>query len=464
MFEAHTYVKRRARLKKDLGSGLVLFPGNDESPMNYPGNPYHFRQDSSFLYFFGLDYDGLFGVLDLDEDKETIFGYDFTVDDIVWMGPQPTLAEKCKRVGVDNSAAKEALAAVVSAAVKAGRKIHYLPQYRPENKIKLFNLLGTTPDDINKNASEEMIRAVVAQRELKTDAEIAEVESAIEVSYAMHTTAMYLCEPGLVEQEVSGIVEGIAKAGGSGLAFPIIFSTHGETLHNHYHGNVMHDGDLVVCDTGAEAHSHYASDLTRTIPVNGKFSEKQKAVYEIVLDANVSAIKAIKPGVLYRDIHMLSAKIIAQGMKDLGLMQGDVDEAVAAGAHALFFPHGLGHMMGLDVHDMENLGEDYVGYDHTVKRSEQFGTAYLRLAKKLQPGYVLTVEPGIYFIPELTDIWKAEKKHAQFINYEKVEEYRGLGGFRIEDDILVTETGSRLLGPPVPKTVADVEEECAKED
>ena len=457
MFDKKIYVERRRQLKTALTGGLLLFPGNEESPMNYPANPYHFRQDSTFLYYWGLDLPHLAAVIDLDENREILFGDDFTVDDIVWMGPQPTMKELAEKVGVRETRPFAELEKLVQAALQKGRKVHFLPQYRPENRLLLSRLTGIQPDFVNHYSSVSFIKAVVAQRSVKAPEEIQEIEKALDITYRIHTTAMRMTKPGMVEREVAGVLEGIARTQGSGLSFPIIFSIHGETLHNHHHENLMKEGDLVVNDCGAESDLHYAGDITRTFPVSGKFTERQKAIYQIVLKANLAAIEAIKPGVKYRDIHLLSARVIAESLKDLGLMKGDVEEAVRQGAHALFFPHGLGHMMGLDVHDMENLGEDYVGYDEETRRSDQFGLAYLRLAKALQPGYVLTVEPGIYFIPELIDLWKAENKLAAFINYDQVEKYRDFGGVRIEDDVLVTEEGHRVLGKPVPKTIEEVE-------
>lgn len=463
MFDKEIYVQRREELKKQISGGILLFLGNDESPMNYPGNPYPFRQDSTFLYYFGMEDDpGLAAVIDLEAGTETLFGYDYTVDDVVWMGPQPTLKERAQRIGVAHSRPIGELADFIQTAIGRGRTVHFLPQYRPENVLKLQSLLGIHPDLLNNYVSEEFIKAVVAQRSVKHPEEIAEIEKALEISYKVHLFAMHNIRPGRYEREIAGAIEGMALALGGRLSFPIIFSVHGETLHNHHHRNRMKEGEMAVNDCGGEAASGYAGDITRTLPVGGKFSDRQRQIYEIVLKSQLAAIDAIEPGMKYRDVHLLTARVIADGLKELGLMKGDMEDAVAQGAHALFFPHGLGHMMGLDVHDMENLGEDYVGYDEETERSDQFGLAYLRLAKKLQPGYVLTVEPGIYFIPELIDQWKSAGKFTEFIDYDKVEEYRGFGGIRIEDDVLVTEEGHRVLGKPIPKTVEEVEKEMAR--
>jgi len=349
------------------------------------------------------------------------------------------------------------LAAFLSNAMKAGQEIHFLPPYRGETMIQLSQLLNKSIDEIKNGASVELIKAVVKLKEVKDEYEIAEIEKAVGIAYLMHTTSMKMAMPGMVEQEIAGTIEGISLALGGPVSFPIILSMDGQTLHNHYHGNVLEKGRMMVTDAGAETQLHYASDITRTVPVGGKFNARQAEIYQIVLDTNVKAIENIKPGVHYRDIHFLAARVIVDGLKQADLMKGDTETAVAAGAHTLFMPHGLGHMMGMDVHDMEGLGEDYVGYDETVSRSGQFGTAYLRLAKPLKPGFVLTVEPGIYFIPALIDKFRSEGKFTDFINYDKVETYKDFGGIRIEDDVLVTENGNRVLGKHIPKTIEEVE-------
>ncbi len=457
MFPAQTYIERRNRLKQQLGSGVLLFLGNEESPMNYADNAFHFRQDSSFLYFWGIDAPGLAALIDVEEDREIVFGNDLTVEEIVWMGPQPTIAERSRQAGVKESAPPSKLENTLEKAFQAGKKIHFLPQYRAENVIKLQKLLQLHPDAVNQQASAPFIKAVVAQRSRKSVQEVAEIEAALEITREMHLLAMKQSRPGVYEREIAGLMEGIAYALGGRLSFPIIFSIHGETLHNHYHGNRMEAGDMAVNDSGAESARHYAGDITRTIPTGGKFDPRQREVYEIVLDAQQKAIEACKPGVEFRSVHLLACKRLASGLKALGLMKGDVEEAVPAGAHALFFQCGLGHMMGLDVHDMEGLGEEYVGYTETIQRNPQFGIRSLRLARALEPGFVFTVEPGLYFIPQLIDRWKAENRFPQFINYEAVEKYRSFGGIRVEDNILITDTGNRVLGKPIPKTIEEVE-------
>ncbi|MFH1198289.1 MAG: aminopeptidase P family protein [bacterium] len=462
MFSVQTYIERRKKLKELVKSGLILFPGNNEVPMNYAANTYHFRQDSNFLYYFGLDETGLAAVIDVDSDNDIIFGDDRPVEDVVWMGPLEPLKERAKLVGVNDTSPAEKLDAAIKYAQQRGRKIHFVPPYHADVTLQIESLTGIPHSEVNKNASQDLIKAIVSQRSIKSAEEISEIEKALDVSYEMYEMAMRLTKPGMVEREISGLLEGIALLKGNGISFPMIFSVRGETLHNHYHGNIMKDGELAVLDSGVESLLHYASDITRTFPVNGKFTSLQKGIYNIVLKANTESIKMIKPGLKYKEVHLNAAKITAEGMKELGFMKGNVDDAVSAGAHALFFPHGLGHMLGLDVHDMEGLGENFVGYDDETKRSEQFGLAYLRCARELKPGFVLTVEPGIYFIPQLIDNWKAENRHAEFINYDKVETMKGFGGIRIEDDVLITETGSRVLGKPIPKTIEEVETACNK--
>jgi len=457
MFEAKVYVERRKALKEHVKSGIILLPGNIESPMNYPANTYHFRQDSSFLYFFGQDKPGFVGLIDVDENKDYLFGEDFTIDDIIWMGPQPTVKELGQEIGVSNTGDQNSLIQLIGKAISNNRRIHFLPPYRSENILLLERLLGITSTSIKKYASLDLIKAIVALRSIKSDAEIVEIEKALAISEKMYTVTMQKAIPGVYEKEIAGTIEGIAAAYGNHISFPIILTIHGETLHNHYHGNQLQKNQLLVVDSGAESPEHYASDITRTFPVGGIFTSKQKDIYQLVLDAQLAAIEAMKPGVLYKDIHLQVAKLYASRLKDLGFLKGNEDDIVNQGAHALFFPHGLGHMMGLDVHDMEDLGEDFVGYDETVQRSDQFGLAYLRMAKALDPGHVLTVEPGIYFIPALIDKWKAEKKFTDLINYSKAEEYKDFGGIRIEDDVVVTKTGQRVLGKPIPKSIDEIE-------
>lgn len=457
MFQSQVYTNRRQAVKAKVDSGILLILGNQEASYNYPANTYHFRQDSNFLYFFGLDLYNLVGLMDIDNDKDYIFGNDVDIDDIIWMGPQESIADQAKQAGVKNTDTLDALAKFIAEAQKQGRKVHITPTYRGEHVIQLADLFDISHKEVKNYVSEEFIKAIVALREIKDEFEIAEIEKAVDIAYDMHTTSMRMAQPGRVEREIAGTIEGISLAQGGPVSFPIILSIHGETLHNHAHGNTLELGRMMVTDAGAETTMHYASDITRTVPVGGKFNERQKGIYQAVLNANMKAIDAIKPGIAYRDIHFLAAGVIVDGLKKVGLMKGDTAAAVKAEAHTLFMPHGLGHQMGFDVHDMEGFGEDLVGYDEDTKRASTFGTAYLRLGKVLKPGLVLTVEPGCYFIPALIDQWKAENKHSEFINYELLETYKDFGGIRIEDDILVTETGNRVLGKPIPKTIAEIE-------
>ncbi len=458
MFDVEIYRARRDHLREGMDSGLVLFPGHEESPMNYRDNPYHFRQESSFLYFFGLDGPGLAGLIDLDENREILFGDDASLDDIVWSGPQTPLSERAQEVGIAGTEPRGKLSEHLAGAREKGRRIHFLPPSRPAVELRLERLLALDSERVSEHASAELTKRVAALRSVKAAEEIAEIEGALEITYEMHTEAMRRGRPGVGEQEIAGLVEGIALSRGGALAFPVIFSVRGEVLHNHHYGNTLEKGDLALHDSGAESAAHYAADITRTFPVGGGFDSRQKEIYELVLGAQEAAIEAVAPSVPFRDIHLLACRRLTAGLKDLGLMRGEVEEAVSAGAHALFLPHGLGHMMGLDVHDMEGLGEDIVGYDESEKRSSQFGLGYLRLARKLEAGFVVTVEPGLYFIPALIDRWRAENTSSDFIDYDKVEDYRDFGGVRIEDDVLVLEKGHRVLGKPIPKEVEEVED------
>jgi len=458
MFKPEVYKQRRTALYSQNLKGIALFLGNEESPMNYAANTYAYRQDSTFLYFFGLDMPGLAGVIDFDEEKEIIFGNDVDMEDIIWMGPQPKMTDNALKAGITHVEPFKNLEQFLKSALQKGREIHFLPQYRHDNKILLESLLGIAISKQKERASVALIKAVVNLRSVKDKYEIEELEKAAAIGYQMHVTSMKMAKPGIYEREIAGAIEGIALSQGAGVSFPIILSQNGQTLHNHDHSQILEKGRLMVTDAGAETVLRYSSDFTRTVPVGGKFSQRQRDIYQIVLDANNAATAAVKPGITYKSVHLLASKVIASGLKNLGLMKGDVEEAVRNGAHAMFFPHGLGHMMGLDVHDMEDLGEDYVGYDEEVKRSDQFGIAYLRLGRRLKTGFVLTNEPGIYFIPELISLWKSENKFTDFINYAKVEEYIGFGGIRLEDDLLVTEHGCKLIGKRVPITIDEVEE------
>lgn len=457
MFRKSTFENRRKAIKNSQLTGIALFLGNVDSPMNYKDNTFHFRQDSSFLYFFGLDFPGLAGVIDFDSGKDYIFGNDIDIEDIIWMGPQVSLKEKAAKVGIENTAPSTKLFDFISRVIQQRREVHFLPPYRGENKLMLEKILGISALRIHDYASVELIKEVVNLRSIKEACEIEEIEKACAAGYEMHVTAMKMAKPGVLEQKIAGTLEGIANSNGGMISFPIILSQNGETLHNHDHSGILKEGKLMLTDAGAETSLHYACDFTRTVPVGGKFTQKQREIYEIVLAGNNKARELTKPGVTYLSVHLATCEVIASGLKALGLMKGDVKEAVRNGAHALFLPHGLGHMMGLDVHDMEDLGQIYVGYDDETRPVDQFGTAYLRLGRKLQSGFVITNEPGIYFIPALIDKWQNEKINTNFINFDKVNEYRDFGGIRLEDDILVTETGSKIIGTQIPINPDEVE-------
>lgn len=459
MFTANVYKQRREALRRQIGNGIILLLGNAEASSNYPANTYHFRQDSSFLYFFGINHPGFAGVMDIESGEEILFGDDFTMDDIIWMGPQPSVATQAIEVGIEKSAPLAQLKTMVENAMRQGRKVHFIPPYRYANKVWLEELTGIRVAELATHVSVELIKAIVTLRSVKSALEIDEIERACDIGYEMHTTAMRMCKPGVKEQLIAGTIEGIALAHGAGVSFPSILSMNGETLHNHYHGNLLQEGRMMLTDAGAETNMNYCSDFTRTVPVGGRFSQQQKEVYNIVVAAHDCAIDHARPGNTWKEVHLEVCRTLTRGLKDLGLMKGDVDEAVAVGAHALFMPHGLGHMMGLDVHDMEDLGQIYVGYDDEIRPSDQFGLASLRMGRRLQEGFVITDEPGIYFIPALIDQWKAEGMHTDFLCYDAIEKYKNFGGIRLEDDVLITATGSRFLGQKrIPLYVDEIEE------
>ncbi|MGI6291125.1 MAG: aminopeptidase P family protein [Bacteroidales bacterium] len=462
MFDKSTYIHRRKALQSKIKDGVLLFLGNNEASMNYPANTYRYRQDSQFVYFFGIQLARLAAIIDIDAQKEIIFGDDYTIDDIIWMGNQPTIKALAEKCGVSETRPLATLVDYLQKIKAAGRTIHFLPPYRDDNKIFLHNTLGIPFNQLKSSASVEFIKGVVALQEIKEEKEIVEIEKACNVGVNMHLAAMRHCKVGMLERELAGLVEGIALSGGNGVSFPVILSQNGETLHNHNHEQILEKGRMLLVDAGAELKSCYSSDYTRTYPVSGKFSQQQREIYEIVLQANMEAIAMAKPGIRYFDVHLHASTVIAKGLTNLGLMKGDPVAAAKEGAHALFMPHGLGHMLGIDVHDMEGLGENYVGYDEETQRSKIFGHGSLRCGKKLKKGFVLTVEPGIYFIPQLIDIWEKEKKFIQYINYEKVRKYVGFGGIRIEDDILITDNACRVLGNPLPKQVEEIEKIMAE--
>ena len=459
MFDITIYKNRRSALRRKMESGIILLLGNNEAPANYPDNTYHFRQDSTFMYFFGHSLPGLAGIMDIDAGRDYFFGDDVTMDDIIWMGPQPSIKELGAQVGAHRSFPLKQLDKMVREAIAQGRKVHFIPPYRFDHMIRLEELIGIRATATKDYASIELIQAIVSLRSVKEACEIEELDKAAYVGYLMHTTAMKMCKPGVKEQLIAGTLDGIAAQYGSMVSFPTILSQHGETLHNHGHEDFLEKGKLMLTDAGAELPSNYCSDNTRTVPVGGKFTTRQKDIYNIVLAAHDKALELTRPDITYKYVHLEVCKVLAQGLKDLGLMKGNVDEAVAAGAHALFLPHGLGHMMGLDVHDMENLGQVYVGFDEEVRPSSQFGLGSLRMGRRLQEGFVITDEPGCYFIPALIDKWKAEHTHESFLNFDAIEKFKDFGGIRLEDDILITKDGSRFLGKHhIPITVEEVED------
>ncbi|HKM94869.1 MAG TPA: Xaa-Pro aminopeptidase [Prolixibacteraceae bacterium] len=458
MLNRQLYIQRRTILKETIKKGIILFLGNEESPMNYPDNPYPFRQHSSFLYFFGIDRPSVSAIIDIDNGQEIIFGDELTLDEIVWMGQKPTIAEEAEKVGVFEVLPTVKLFAILKEANAAGRNIEFLPPFRPENKIKLLRLLNIRPDQFNVKSSEALVKAVIAQREIKCEEEIAEIDMAVNWSVDMHVAAIQMARPGIKESHIAAKVTQIALEHEGYLAFPVIATVRGEVLHNHYHGNTLKKGQLFLLDCGAETPNCYAGDLTSTFPVSPKFSRKQAEIYQMVLNAHYGAVKMLKAGIPFRDVHFEAARIIFDGLKSLGITKGNTEEAIALGAHALFFPTGLGHMMGLDVHDMEDLGELNVGYNSGESKSTLFGLKSLRLAKELKTGHVLTVEPGIYFIPELIKMWKAEKRFDSFINYNAIRPYMNFGGIRIEQDYLITRKGSRLLGRKKPMEISEIED------
>lgn len=459
MFDSSVYKQRRQALREKVGHGLILILGNNEAPANYPDNTYKFRQDSSFLYFFGHSHPGYAGVMDIEAGEDYFFGNDVTMDDIIWMGPQPSVKDLAAQVGVEKSFPFDKLKEFIGKAISQRRPMHFLPPYRYDNMLLLEDLTGIRASMTKQHASVELIKAVVALRSVKEACEIAEIDKACNIGYEMHTAAMRLCKPGVSEQYIAGILDGIASSYGNMVSFATILTQNGQTLHNHDHSHLLEAGRLMLTDAGAESVTNYCSDHTRTIPVGGKFTSRQRDVYSIVLDCHDKALELAHPGVTYKSVHLEVCKVLAQGLKDLGLMKGDVNEAVAAGAHALFMPHGLGHMMGIDVHDMEDLGQCYVGYDDEIRPSDQFGLASLRMGRRLQEGFVITDEPGCYFIPALIDKWKAENMHKDFLNYEAIEKFKDFGGIRLEDDILIIPGGSRFTGEKhIPITISEVEQ------
>jgi len=460
MFSKDTYVRRRSELKKLVKSGLIVLFGNNEAPKNYPNNAYFpFRQDSSFIYYFGQHRDGLVGVIDIDNDTEMLIGDDIDIEDIVWYGSVDCVSDLAAQVGVSKTAPMKELKNICDKAKAQGQKIHFLPPYRFDTKIQIMDLLGIHPNQQKEAASMDLIMAVVKMRSSKEPQEIEAIERACDVGYMMHTTAQRLIKPGVTERYIGGQVDGIANSLANGNSFATIFSQHGEIMHGNPSGALLEDGRLALCDAGCEL-DDYCSDHTRTMPVNGKYSQRQLEIYSIVEACHDYALEVAKPSVKYMDVHFAVCRLMTDRLKELGLMKGDTEEAVRAGAHAMFLPHGLGHMMGMDVHDMEGLDQRYVGFDSETRPNlEQFGTNALRMGRRLEEGFVVTDEPGIYFIPALIDDWRASGHCAEFLNFDKLETYKDFGGIRIEDDILITKDGCRVLGQKrIPYHPKDVEE------
>lgn len=458
MFDRNVYIERRKKLKHAVGKGLILLLGNAESSMNYKDNLYPFRQDSSFLYYTGIDRPDLVFVIDTDQNEEIIFGDDLTTEQIIWTGYREPLSIISNKSGIAKVKKRSELEKLFTAALRKKRTIHFLPPYRPEHVECISALLALSPHALAGKESVQLIKAVVAQRSYKSDEEVAEITRAVNTTAQMQLAAIATAKPGMTEAQVAGTLQGIAIADGGNLSFPSILTQNGQILHNGFSQAKLVKGNLVLCDCGAETGMHYAGDLTRTFPVNKRFSSIQKTIAEIVLHAHETAVSMLKPGVLFRDIHLAACEKLTEGLQQIGIMKGNAKEAVLNGAHALFFPCGLGHMMGLDTHDMENLGEQYVGYTDEITKSRQFGLKSLRLGKPLEEGFVITVEPGLYFNADLANEWAAEKKFTSFINYHKLRDVAGFGGYRVEEDFLITAKGARLLGKKLAKTPAEIEE------
>lgn len=465
LFSKETYVARRQALSRLVGSGLVLLFGNNDSPANYPSNAYKFRQDSAFLYFFGQHRDGLVGVIDVDQHTETLVGNEIDIDDIVWFGSVKSVSAMAEECGVGATAPMSSLSDMVQKALKAGRQVHFLPPYRYDTQIQIMDLTGIHPSKQREAASMPLIQAVIKLRSTKSAEEIAEIERACAIGYKMHVTAMKMCRPGVTEQAIGGAIDGVAYAEGCMPSFQSIVTMHGEIMHGNPSPRQLEGGRLMLCDAGAETNENYCSDNTRTTPISGHYTQRQRDIYSIVSDCHDLVLDVARPGVKWWDVHFDVCRLMTNRLKELGLMKGDTEEALRAGAHALFLPHGLGHMMGMDVHDMEGLGQTNVGYDDEVRPSSQFGTASLRFARKLEPGFVVTDEPGIYFIPDLIDLWKREGHNAEFLNFEEIEKFKDFGGIRIEDDVLITENGCRFLGEQrIPYHMDEVEQFLAERE
>ncbi|MCI5725494.1 aminopeptidase P family protein [Fusobacterium sp.] len=458
MFDKEIYVERRKKLKENFKDGIILIPGNNYSPLDCKDNCYPFLQDATFRYYFGLSHPGLVGIIDIDNDKEIIFGNDYTISDIVWMGKQKYLKELVFEVGIKSFIEIEELKSYL---VKR-KNIRFTNQYREDIKNFISSLIDINPFNFDDYTSFELVNAIIAQRNIKSDVEIKEIEKAVNITKEMHLAAIKNVRIGMKEFELVAEVEHATKKNNAYFSFQTILTKNGQILHNHYYGNTLKSGDLVLLDCGAINENGYCGDMTTTFPVSGKFSERQKLIHNIVRDMFDKAVEISKVGVFYRDVHLEVCKVMAENFKKIGLLKGNVEELVSKGAHALFMPHGLGHMLGMTVHDMENFGEINVGYDEEIQKSKQFGLSSLRLGRRLQIGYVFTIEPGIYFIPDLFEKWKKEKLYEEFLNYEEIEKYMDFGGIRMERDILITENGAKILGESFPRTADEIEEFMAR--
>jgi Xaa-Pro dipeptidase len=458
LFSSSTYINRRNALRQKLNSEIIIFPGNSHSPRNYSANAYTFRQDSSFLYFFGLNSPDLVGVVDLNSGDDYIFAPPHTTDDVIWEGPVEAVSERAKRVGAIKTGTLLDFEQFVKVAQQQNRQIHFLPAYRAETQLWLLKMLGLSHEQLNMSVSIELVKAVVALRSVKDNDEIAEIENTLNtVTSQIHLNAIKMARPGMKEIEIVAMAESIGLRHNSRPAYSVICTINGQYLHNESYHNTLQDGQLLLLDAGMETPKHYATDITRTIPISKQFSQQQKEIYQLTLDMMDSAFSIMKSGVSYANVHQIVSETLAEGLIGLGIMNGSPAEIVQSGAHALFFPHGLGHLLGLDVHDMENLGESNTGYDERHIRSTQFGTRNLRYGKELLDRTIITVEPGIYFIPTLIHLWQKENKFKQYINYQKLDAYLNFGGIRIEDNVLVTKSGNRILGNSIPKTIKEIE-------
>ncbi len=461
MFEKSVYIERRNKLREAIESGLILFLGNHQALINFASNNYHFRQDSNILYFFGLNQPDLAAIIDVDEGKDIVFGDDPGLDEVIWTGFQKPLAKQAQKIGIETCCPYSKLEKIIHSAILKGRKVHFLPWLRADTKLEMHRLFGIDGLKSDHDRSLEFIKEIVRLRSIKEDCEMVEIMKAIGISEKMNMVAMRNAIPGMFERDIYAAMVACAYASGSTVSFPGIVTQKSQILHCLTHNELLVEGRMLLSDTGAETSMGYASDITRIIPIDGKFNSSQKEIYQIVLDANDQVIQKAAPGISFKSLHLLASKIIVKGLIGIGVMKGDCNEAVKTGAHALFFPHGLGHQMGLDAHDMESLGEDYVGYDESIRRSDQFGLNHLRFAKKLKPGHVLTVEPGCYFIPDLIEQWRSDNKFSEFINYNKVDAFKDFGGIRIEDDIFITEDGCINLSNNIPKTIQEIESRMA---